>query len=253
MSGAALAFRFRVFIFVLLYVLGFLPPWDFSSGSRSTLWLGASTQLARSGWISLASATLALTLAALVCLVAGAGLRVWGTAYLGAGVMRDSALHGEGLVAAGPYRHLRNPLYLGSWLLALGASILMPLDGALFFLPAFSIFVFLLITTEERFLSAKLGNPYLQYRRLVPRWLPRIIAGTGASYARPHWGQAVLAETHPIAFTFCFAVFAWRYNARILVQCLLICYGVSLVIRAMLRRPTEETEKPSTGQNSYGL
>jgi hypothetical protein len=48
-------------------------------------------------------------------------------------------------------------------------------------------------------------------------------------------------------------VFAWRYNARILIQCLLICYGVSLVIRAMLRRPTEETEKPSTGRNSYDL
>ena len=177
MSASVLAFRFRVFIFVLLYVLGFLPPWDYSSASRSTFWLAASTLLARSGWVSLASATLAVTLAALVCLVAGAGLRVWGTAYLGSGVMRDSALHGEGLVAAGPYRHLRNPLYLGSWLLALGASILMPLDGALFFLPAFSIFVLLLIATEERFLSAKLGNAYQQYRSLVPRLLPRFAAG----------------------------------------------------------------------------
>ena len=60
MRAAALAFRFRVFLFVLLYALGFLPPWDFSSGSRSTLWLGASTLLARSGRISLATATLAV-------------------------------------------------------------------------------------------------------------------------------------------------------------------------------------------------
>jgi hypothetical protein len=137
--------------------------------------------------------------------------------------------------------------------LALGASILMPLDGALLFLPAFSIFVFLLIATEERFLSAKLGNAYQQYRSLVPRLLPRFAAGAALAPVRPHWVQAVLAETCPIAFTLCFAVFAWRYNARILIQCLLICYGVSLVIRAMLRRPTEETEKPSTGRNSYDL
>ena len=253
MNAAALAFRFRVFLFVLLYVLGFLPPWDFSSGSRSTLWLGVSTLLARSGWSSLATATLAVTLVALICLAAGALLRVWGTAYLGSGVMRDSALHGEGLVAAGPYRHLRNPLYLGAWLLALGASILMPLDGALFFLPAFSIFVLLLITTEERYLAAKLGNAYQQYLRLVPRLLPRFTAGAAPATARPHWMQAVLAETYPIAFTLCFAVLAWRYNARLLIQCLLICYGVSLVIRAMQRRPTKETEKPSTGQNPYGL
>jgi protein-S-isoprenylcysteine O-methyltransferase Ste14 len=245
MSAAALAFRFRVFLFVLLYVLGFLPPWDFSSGSHSTLWLGASTLLARSGWISLASATLAVTLAALVCLVAGAGFRVWGTAYLGSGVMRDSALHGEGLVAAGPYRYLRNPLYLGSWLLALGASILMPVDGALFFLPAFSIFVLLLIRTEERFLSAKLGNGYQQYRRIVPRFLPRFAAGAAPTTARPHWGQAVLAETYPIAFALSFAMLAWRYNARLLIQCLLVCYGLSLVVRAMQGQPQEA---PSTSE-----
>jgi protein-S-isoprenylcysteine O-methyltransferase Ste14 len=238
MSAAALAFRFRVPIFLLLYGLGFLPPWDYSSGGLSTLWLAASTLLARSGSISLGSATIAVTVAALVCLAAGAGLRVWGTAYLGSGVMRDSALHGEGLVAAGPYRHLRNPLYLGSWLLALGTSILMPADGALFFLPTFSIFVLLLIATEERFLSAKLGDGYQQYRRLVPRWLPRIAAGAGSSDARPHWGQAVLAETYPITFTLCFTALAWRYNARFLMQCLLICYGLSLVARAMIKGPT---------------
>jgi protein-S-isoprenylcysteine O-methyltransferase Ste14 len=246
MSAAALAFRFRVFIFVLLYVLGFLPPWDYSSAGRSTLWLAASTLLARSGWISLASATLAVTFAALACLVAGASLRLWGTAYLGSGVMRDSALQGEGLVAAGPYRHLRNPLYLGSWLLALGTSILMPGDGAGFFLIAYSIFVFFLITTEERFLSAKLGNAYQEYVRLVPRWLPRITASTGASEARPHWLQAVLAETYPIAFTLCFAALAWRYNARVLMQCLLICYGASLVARALIKRPAEEPVSKGT-------
>jgi protein-S-isoprenylcysteine O-methyltransferase Ste14 len=239
MSATALAFRFRVFIFVLLYVLGFLPPWDFASASRSTLWITASTLLARTGWVALGPATVAVTVAALGCLVAGAGLRVWGTAYLGSGVMRDSTLHGDGLMAAGPYRHLRNPLYLGTWLLAAGTSILMPLDGAGFFLPAVSVFVLVLITTEERFLSAKLGDAYEQYRRLVPRWLPRITAGTGASAARPRWAQAVLAETYPIAFTLCFAALAWRYNARILMQCLLICYGVSLVVRALIKRPAE--------------
>jgi protein-S-isoprenylcysteine O-methyltransferase Ste14 len=243
MSAAALAFRFRVFLFVLLYVLGFFPPWDLSGGSHSTLWLAASTLLARSGWISLSSATLAVTLIALACLVAGALLRVWGTAYLGSGVMRDSVLHGEGLVAAGPYRHLRNPLYFGSWLLALGASILMPLDGGLFFLPAFSVFVLLLITTEERFLSAKLGNAYQQYRRLVPRLLPRFAADAAPATARPHWVQAVLAEIYPIAFTLCFGVLAWRYNARVLIQCLLICYGLSLVVRAMIKPPTLEGKK----------
>lgn len=239
MNPGPLAFRFRVVIFLLLYVIGFLPPWDFHSSSRTSLWLAASTVLARSGGVGITAAIVTVTLAALACLLAGAVLRIWGTAYLGSGIMRGSVLRGEGLVAAGPYRYLRNPLYLGTWLLAVGASILMPPDGAAFFLPATSVFVLLLITTEERFLSAKLGSAYQQYRVLVPRLLPRFSARAAASTARPHWMQAILAETYPITFTLCFAVLAWRYNARILVQCLLICYGLSLVVRAITKRPIE--------------
>ena len=30
--------------------------------------------------------------------------------------MRDQELRGDGMVAAGPYRYMRNPLYVGSWL-----------------------------------------------------------------------------------------------------------------------------------------
>jgi protein-S-isoprenylcysteine O-methyltransferase Ste14 len=233
-AAAALAFRFRVIIFVLLYSIGFLSPWEFRSGHQGTLWLAASTLLARGGWISLAAATVAVTLVSLICLVLGAILRVWGTAYLGSGVMRGAAMQGEAFVAAGPYGHVRNPLYLGSWLLALGVSVLMPPSGAAFFLVAYSAFVLLLIRAEERFLSAKQGEVYQRYCRSVPRLWPRCRRGNAApSAARPRWVQALLAETYPVAITLCFAVLAWRYNARILVQCVLICYGMSLVVRAL--------------------
>jgi protein-S-isoprenylcysteine O-methyltransferase Ste14 len=239
MKAAELAFRFRVFIFVSLYLVGFLAPWELRSGHPNTrqpgtLWLAASTLLARSGWMSLAAATVAVTLVSLACLVIGTILRVWGTAYLGSGVMRGAAMQGEEFVAAGPYRYVRNPLYLGSWLLALGASVLMPPTGAAFFLGAFSIFVLLLIRAEERFLSTKQGDVYQQYRKNVPRLWPRLTGGNAATSApRPHWVQALLAETYSVSITLCFAVLAWRYNARILVQCVLVCYGVSLVVRAL--------------------
>lgn len=240
MRAAELAFRFRVFIFVLLYLLGFLPPWEFRSGHQGTLWLAASTLLARSGWISLAAATVAVTLVSLACLVLGTILRLWGTAYLGSGVMRGAAMQSETFIAAGPYRYVRNPLYLGSCLLALGVSVLMPPSGAAFFLVAFSVFVLLLIRAEERFLSIKQGAVYQQYRRNVPRLWPRVTGRNAAtSAARPHWVQALLAETYPVTITLCFAVLAWRYNARILVQCVLICYGVSLVVRALAGKEVE--------------
>lgn len=234
MKVATLAFRFRLFIFLVLYLLGFLPPWDWSLHYRGpgTLWLAASTLFARSGWIGLSAATVAVTSAALACLALGTMWRVWGTAYIGYGVMRDSAMRDDQFVSAGPYGYVRNPLYLGSWLLAGGASILMPPSGAAFFLLALSAFVLFLISAEERFLSAKLGDVYQQYCRRVPRLLPRLGAGDGARAGRPNWVQAFFAEAYPLAFTFCFAIFAWRYNARVLIQCLLISYGFSLVMRA---------------------
>jgi protein-S-isoprenylcysteine O-methyltransferase Ste14 len=234
MSAAALAFRFRVVIFVLLYLLGFLPPWGAMArgGSEGTLWLAASTLAARSGWIGLAAATANVTLIALACVAMGTSLRVWGTAYLGSDAMRGAVMQGDRLVAAGPYRYLRNPLYLGSWLLGFATAILMPPSGAAFFLLASSVFVLFLISAEERFLTARLGDVYQEYCRRVPRLWPRTGAGDATSSARPHWLQALLAEIHPIAFTLCFAIFAWRYNARILIQCLLISYGLSLIIRA---------------------
>jgi hypothetical protein len=181
-----------------------------------------------------------VTLVSLACLVLGTILRVWGTAYLGSAVMRGAQMQGDQFVAAGPYRYVRNPLYLGSWLLALGVSVLMPPSGAAFFLVAFSAFTLLLIRAEERFLTVKQGEVYQQYRRNVPRLWPRLSAGNAAtSAARPHWVQALLAETYPVTITLCFAALAWRYNARILVQCVLICFGVSLVVRALTGKGAE--------------
>jgi hypothetical protein len=118
----------------------------------------------------------------------------------------------------------------------------MPPSGAAFFLPAFSLFSLFLISAEERFLTAQMGDIYQQYYRRVPRLRPRLGAADANSSARPHWLQALLAETYPIAFTGCFAIFAWRYNARILIQCLLICYGLSLVIRAFTKPATAQAD-----------
>jgi protein-S-isoprenylcysteine O-methyltransferase Ste14 len=219
---------------VLLHVLGFLAPWNyFGHGDRGTLWLAASTLLARTGLVSLAAASLTVTLLGLLCLVIATALRVCGTAWLSPGIMRDTTMHGERLVAAGPYRYLRNPLYLGIWLLALPTSLLMPPDGAVFFLLAISAFLLFLIHTEEAFLTQRLGPPYIQYCREVPRLLPRWNTLVPPTPQRPQWLRAALSEIYPIGFTLCFAIFAWRYNARILIQCLLVSYGLSLVVRAI--------------------
>jgi protein-S-isoprenylcysteine O-methyltransferase Ste14 len=77
-------------------------------------------------------------------------------------------------VAAGPYRHVRNPMYLGAFLVLAGAALSVRSPSILMFsavwlLPA-HLFV---ILYEEPTLRRKFGASYDEYCRAVPRWVPR--------------------------------------------------------------------------------
>ncbi|HXV43296.1 MAG TPA: isoprenylcysteine carboxylmethyltransferase family protein [Anaerolineae bacterium] len=79
------------------------------------------------------------------------------------------------LVAAGLYRRVRNPMYMGVLQLILGqailfGSLLLLGYGALLWL-AFHLFI---IYYEEPTLKRLFGPAYEQYRAEVPRWLPQL-------------------------------------------------------------------------------
>jgi protein-S-isoprenylcysteine O-methyltransferase Ste14 len=230
-------FRFRIVIGFLFYVLGFWAPWARflgGSGHVSTAWLELSGALASAHWLSLNSATILITAVALLCAIKGTILRVWGTAYLGTAIVHDQSMQGAAVVASGPYRYVRNPLYMGTFVFSLAISILMPPTGAIFFLVAQAIFYYRLILGEEAYLAAQQGDAYLVYKQKVPRLWRSFRARVPASPAKPQWLTSLLAESYYVGFTACFAVLAWRYNAYLLIKCLIICFGVSLVIRAIL-------------------
>jgi hypothetical protein len=138
------------------------------------------------------------------------------------------------VMAAGPYRYVRNPLYIGSWWMALSIAILMPPSGAAVFLVTVSLFYFRLILGEEDFLTREIGAHYLDYRQQVPRLLPALRPRIPASAAHPQWLTSVVAEIFPVTYPLCLAVLAWRYDPVLLIRCLLICFGLSLVARAFL-------------------
>jgi protein-S-isoprenylcysteine O-methyltransferase Ste14 len=238
MKATAFEFRFRIFIIAAIYTLGFFSPWDplLSEGPRTVAWLETSALIASTRWLNLGDATLFVTVCALLLGIAGTALRVWATAYLGGATVTHSNMVAGGVVASGPYRHLRNPLYLGTWLLSFPIAILMPASGAVFVLISVLLFELRLIFGEEAFLAHKLGADYEAYKQRVPRLVPKIVSAVGASDARPEWIQSIVAEVLPVGFTLCFAVFAWRYNAFLLTKCLLICFGVSLVVKALIQR-----------------
>ena len=238
MKATHFEFRFRFIIILLLYMLGFWAPWTWTASRYapppSTAWLACSTWLERLGWLRLDSASLLVTGLAILFGLAGAALRWWGTAYLSASVVHSGSMHGDQVMAAGPYRYVWNPLYLGSFFMAVSIAILMPPSGAIVFLVLIAVFYFRLILGEEAFLAGQAGDAYLRYKREVPRIVPSLRPRIPVSEARPQWGASLVAELLPVGYALCLAVLAWRYEPLLLVRSLLICFGLSLVARAML-------------------
>ena len=237
MRATRFEFRYRVAIIGVIYTLGFAAFWYFPLGlaTGQTTWLILSSLMAGTHWLTLNTATLFVTVIALVCGVAGTALRVWGTAHLGATTMTGSEMLAGQMVVSGPYRHLRNPLYVGLWLLSVPISILMPVAGAIFVFLMLSVFLLRIIGGEESHLSEKLGGTYHSYRSRVPRLFPTPVAAVSHSGLRPRWMQALMAEAFPVGFTVCFAFLAWSYNARLLTRYLIVCFGFSLVVRALMK------------------
>jgi len=242
MKATALEYRFRFAIHGLLFGLAFASPSLQPAGwTPKSTWLVLSTLCSRQQWLSFTASSFGLLAFMLVFTGLGAWLRVWGSAYVGAGVVQSGAMHGRTLLADGPYRHTRNPLYLGTLLHTFGLAMLIAPSGAVFLIATIWIFQYRLALAEEPFLLAQFGQPYAEYRARVPRFLPMLAAQVPAAGARPRWLLALLGEIYfPGAFL-TLAIFGWGFNPTPLRQGILISLGLWLVAIALIPRAKQET------------
>jgi len=78
------------------------------------------------------------------------------------------------LVARGPYRWVRNPMYVCATLILFGESLILRSPALLLYsLLVLLGFHLVLVLYEEPSLRRRFGAPYEQYCRETPRWLPR--------------------------------------------------------------------------------
>jgi len=76
------------------------------------------------------------------------------------------------IVAEGPFRYSRNPLYLSLMLIFSGVTVLTNAATLLLLAPVLLLTLnYGVIVPEERYLERKFGERYRQYRATVRRWL----------------------------------------------------------------------------------
>lgn len=108
-----------------------------------------------------------------IVLAVGFALAIWAIAALrNAGTRVEPNKPTTAIVAAGPYKFTRNPIYIGIFLgqagLAIGFDTLWMLA---MLLPLYLVIRYGVIAREEAYLARKFGAVYLTYKARVRRWL----------------------------------------------------------------------------------
>ncbi len=108
-----------------------------------------------------------------VLIMTGELIRLAGVAAAGT-VTRRRSRDVQRLVTYGIFRWVRNPLYVGNFLIWMGFVVI---SGVLWFLPlaivVFAIEYYFIVAYEEGVLESIFGQEYLDYKTTTPRWVPR--------------------------------------------------------------------------------
>jgi hypothetical protein len=121
-------------------------------------------------------------------IVLGQGTRFWSAGFIA---------KCEELAVSGPYSIFRNPLYVGTFLIACGYCVM---TGSWI---AWAVIIPMFVAThgsavmwEERFLRGKFGKSFEDYCRKVPRWFPRIPARGTFGGGHVSWAQVKHNKEH---------------------------------------------------------
>jgi protein-S-isoprenylcysteine O-methyltransferase Ste14 len=194
MRATAFEFKHRFWIIMAIYFTGFtLSAYDSTPFTVALRHLIAPS--INRGTLEAETFQRSVIAAGALLLFLTAALRTWGAAYLGTSVVHDTAQHSEALVADGPFRYTRNPLYLANIPMAAGIGVLASLSGFIFLVLANWIFVYRLIFREEEALLQTQGESYRAYCRSVPRYWPSLTPRLPAGNNQPQWAQAFAGES----------------------------------------------------------
>ena len=137
-------------------------------------------------------------------IVAGEFLRIWAVGYAGASTRARTLGAARDLVTTGPYSYVRNPLYLGNFLLSLGVCLIANVYWLVAVLVVGYFCQYLpIIALEETYLLASCGSVYRTYREQVPRFVPQFRPYPELSDHDFSFGRAIKSEKRTLTAIIC--------------------------------------------------
>jgi protein-S-isoprenylcysteine O-methyltransferase Ste14 len=189
----------------------------------------------------------AFTIAGIAVALLGQLLRffVVGFAYIKRGG-KNRRIYADDLVTEGVYAHVRNPMYVGNFLILVGLTLVYGSPLGFVAVPAVAFVYFAIVVSEEAYLREKFGAAYDAYARDVNRFVPRLrgfratLEGSRydwrkalrKEYGTPHglgWGIAALIVLRTLRLE------GFTGNARLVVLVLAMGIPWTLLFLALRR------------------
>ena len=143
-------------------------------------------------------------------IIAGMLIRLWSNGY---------AIKNDKLTTSGPYAFVRNPLYLGTFLIALGFAIVLKTSfmGAALMI-ALGIMYYRTVKDEQGMLTAKFGDAYRDYCQKVPAMIPCLIPYTQGEKWPFSLQRLIISKEHKVVFWLTVILIAFHLKTRLLLE-----------------------------------
>ncbi len=194
-------FKFRFWIILAIYGLAF-ACYGFD---RKDVAFGLAQYIEKHFPTDLPVANIILALSAIPAILS-AYITTWAAGYLGAEGVDSMQMATSRLVAEGPYRFVRHPVYLGTILFSWSFGSLLSLSGLTIALVGIAVFTWRLILREESELMVAQGERYRTYCASVPRLLPRLRPQLGPGEGKLNWRDTLWG-----------GIYSWTLAAALLV------------------------------------
>jgi len=130
----------------------------------------------------------------------GCGLRIWASGYIWTNIDQPLPAAQLGLITAGPYAYVRNPIYLGAILMISGLYISFGSWVAALVAIVPTIFMHSWhIKYEEQFMVNQFGDTFTEYKSKIPALIPNLLRPYRSNHGEFHLAQGLKHDIGPIS------------------------------------------------------